>query len=384
MRIAIVHDYLTQYGGAERVLDEMKILYPDAPVYVSVYDPSAMPAHYRNWDIRCSWLNNLGGLRTKHRHLLPLLAGAFESLDLSDYDVVLASSSGLCHGVITGPHTCKVTYCHSPARFLWDFPGYARRERLSRSVRIAMTPFLSRLRQWDVAASARTDYWIATSDLVRRRIATTYRRESTIIPPPVDTSRFDVGRSHDGYFLLLMRLVGWKRADIVIEACNRLRLPLIVAGDGRSMPQLKAMAGPTVTFFGQANDEQMRALYANCRAFILPSEEDFGITPLEAMASGKPVIAYGAGGVLDTVIPGVTGTFFDEQTADCLTETLQPFDEKDYDPTVIRRHAEEFDSLRFRDRLHAMVLAAMRSHLRSVPLPMPLDVMEREPALAAE
>lgn len=381
MRVALVHDYLTQYGGAERVLDEFKLVFPDAPVFVSVLDLERMPPHYRDWDIRTSWLQQVPYLRRDPRKLLPLLPAAFEAFDLADYDVVLASSSGFCHGTLTGAQTCKITYCHSPPRFIWDYPAYARRENLSRGVQAALRPMLKGLRQWDMTSASRTDYWIAASGPVRKRIAKHYRRDSLVLQPPVDVSRFEPTREHDGYFLMLMRLVGWKRPDIVVEACSRLGLPLVVAGDGRELASLRRLAGPTVTFVGRVDDAQMRTLYARCKAFVLPSEEDFGITPLEAMASGKPVIAYAGGGALDTVVSGVTGTFFRAQAVDSVAEVLQGFDTRRFDAARIRRHAERFDSAIFRHRLNEFVTTCVESFEASVP---PLGDVSNPPAFAGD
>ncbi len=361
MKIALVHDYLTQYGGAERVLDEFKLVFPEAPVFVSVLNRERMPARYRDWEIRTSWLQRIPYLHADPRKLLPLLPAAFETFDFSGFDVVLASSSGFCHGTLTGAETCKITYCHSPPRFIWDYPAYSRREGLPRAVQAVFRPMLKGLRQWDMASANRTDYWIAASGAVRQRIAKHYRRDSLVLPPPVEMSRFRPTREHEGYFLMLMRLVGWKRPDIVVEASSRLGLPLVVAGDGRELASLRKIAGPTVKFVGRVDDSQMRTLYAGCQALILPSEEDFGITPLEAMASGKPVIAYGRGGVLETLIPGVTGTFFGEQTADSVAAALAAFDPTQFDTTVITRHVERFDATAFRSRLKAFVAASRES-----------------------
>ena len=298
----------------------------------------------------------------RHQAFLPLYPHAFESFDLSSYDLVVSSSSGFAHGVLTGTDTLHVCYCHAPPRFLWDYHRYVERERLGRAARLMVKPSLAWLRAWDRSAVDRADAWVSTSRVVRARIAKFYGKDSTIIPPPVQTSRFEVGREEGRYLLLLMRLVGWKRADIVVEACSRLGLPLVVAGNGRDEAHLRGIAGPSVRFVGQVNDAQMRGLYRDCKALILPSEEDFGITPLEAMSAGRPVIAFGRGGVLDTVQPGVTGRFFAAQTAEALMESLSGFDERDYDPAVIRRHAEGFDVSVVRRRMEHHVAGLLASH----------------------
>jgi glycosyltransferase involved in cell wall biosynthesis len=363
MKVAIVHDYLTQYGGAERVLDEIKALYPQAPVLVSLYDPHAMPPAYRDWDVRASWLNKLPLAHRKHQALLPLYPHVFENLDLSEYDLVISSSSGFAHGVLTGPQTTHVCYCHSPPRFLWDFHRYVERERLGRLARTLVGARLSQLRQWDRTSADRADAWISTSRVVRDRIRKYYGKDSTIIAPPVNTRRFDVGDGSGGYYLMLMRLVGWKRPDIVVEACSKLGVELVVAGDGRELGHLRELAGPSVRFVGRVNDQQMRGLYRDCRALILPSEEDFGITPLEAMASGRPVIAYGRGGALDTIRPGVTGLFFDEQSVDAVLAALVSFEACHFNPLAIRAHAEQFDTVMFRHRMIRFIDAQVDARL---------------------
>ena len=294
---------------------------------------------------------------------------AFECFDLSEYDLVVTSSSGFAHGVLTQPDTLNVCYCHSPPRFLWDYHRYAEREHLSRPARALLASQLIKLRQWDRTSANRTDVWVSTSNVVQKRVQRTYSQPSTIIPPPVDASRFDVGDGSGGFYLMLMRLVGWKRPDIVIDACSRLSLKLVVAGDGRELQALKERAGPTVQFVGRVNDTQMRELYRDCRALILPSEEDFGITPLEAMASGRPVIAYGRGGVLDTVVPGKTGTFFGEQTAESVAAALVGFDHDQFDPDAIRHHAEGFDSLAFQRRMRSLIDSHLARAAAAQPKP---------------
>jgi glycosyltransferase involved in cell wall biosynthesis len=380
MRVALVHDYLNQYGGAERVLEELHAMWPEAPVYTAIHDPDRLPERFRDWDIRTSGLNRLPFARRKHKALLFMLPQAFEAFDLDPYDLVISSSSGLAHGVLTRPQTLHLCYCHSPPRFLWDYHNYARREGLRGAPRILVEHALPRLRTWDRVAADRADSWIATSRLVRSRIAAFYGKPSTIIPPPVRVDQFTIATAPGSFFLLLMRLVGWKRADVAIDACSKLGLPLVVAGDGREAARLKARAGPTVTFVGQVGDAEIRRLLSGCRALILPSEEDFGLTPLEAMAAGRPVIAYGAGGVLDTVIPGQTGIFFERQTAEALADALTVFDERDYDPNVIRRHAEQFDSSAFALRMRRFVDRRATSHLaRTASQTAPLSP---KPALA--
>jgi glycosyltransferase involved in cell wall biosynthesis len=359
VKVALVHDALNQYGGAEKVLEEFHAIFPEAPIYCPVFRPSVLPRAFGDWDIRPSWLARIPGANRYHRAIFPLYPYAMHSLDLSSYDLVVSSSFNFAHQVVVSPDAHHICYCHSPSRFLWDFNGYTQREGLSASKRALVVPFLPSLRTFDFASAQRVDTWIATSRVVRQRIDKIYRRPSVIIPPPVNLHEFSPnGSGHDGYFLLLMRLVAWKRADIVIEACSRLGLPLVVAGDGRDDARLRPLAGPTVSFVGRVDGARKADLFARCAAFILPAIEDFGITPLEAMASGRPVIAVGKGGALDTVIPGLTGEFFAEQTVEGLLETLRCFKPDGYNPTVIRRHAASFGGEQFRKRIGDAVRAA--------------------------
>lgn len=367
MKVALVHDWLNQYGGAERVLEEFHALFPDAPVYVSMYDPDRMPKAYRDWDIRTSWMQRLPLVKKKHQPFMPLYPAAFESFDLAGYDLVLSSASAFCHGVITRPETCHVCYCHTPTRFMWNYFDYVKRESLGRHQQRALVPILFSLRTWDRVSADRVDYWIGNSRLVQKRIAKFYRRRSVVIHPPVSAERFQPSTGHDDYFLCLSRLIPYKRIDLAVQACTRIGARLLVAGSGRETERLKRMAGPTVEFLGRVDDEHMVELYSRCKAFLFPGEEDFGITPLEAMASGRPVIAYKSGGALDTVVPEVTGAFFNEQTVDSLARALQEFNPDAYDTTAIRAHAETFDASVFRARIREYVDECLARYHAGIP-----------------
>ncbi|MCF1504287.1 glycosyltransferase [Afifella sp. H1R] len=364
MRVALIHEALTVYGGAEKVLEELMRMFPEAPVFVPLYEPSAFPEIFHKADIRATWINRLPLVRRHHRALFPLYPLLMSSIDLSGYDLVISSSFNFAHNVVTPPESCHVCYCHSPPRFLWDYNAYARREGFGVWKRRVVESMLPRLRSMDRAAAQGVDFWVSTSTLVEQRIRKTYRRRSTIIPPPVDVNEFRPGSGRGEYFLLLMRLVGWKRPDIAVKACSELGVKLVVAGDGREMRHLKALAGPSVEFVGRVDGEAKAELYRNCTALILTSVEDFGITPLEAMASGRPVIALGEGGALDTVVPGETGELFDEQTCESLKRTLRHFNPERYDPAFIRRHAEIFDSRQFRTKLNSFLGRSVRLYSR--------------------
>ena len=355
MKVAIVHDWLNQRGGAEVVLEALVEMYSQAPVYTSMYGPQAMPQAYRSWDIRTSFMDRLPLVKRYHQPFLPLYPLAFESFDFTGYDLVISNKSGFCHGVITSPDTLHICYCLTPTRFLWDYSSYAQRERLRGLARLALPPFLSYLRLWDRAAADRADHFVAISRTVQQRIAKYYRRDSAIIHPPVDTTKFAPRNSHDDYFLIVSRLIPYKRIDLAVRAFNELGLPLVIIGDGRDRDNLQALAKSNIEFLGRVPDGEIGNYFARCRAFILPGQEDFCIAPVEAQAAGRPVIAYAAGGVLDTVREGVTGAFFHNQTPEALIKAIKEFDETGYDPAVIRRHAERFDKRVFKEQLSAFI-----------------------------
>ncbi len=360
MRVALVHDWLNQYGGAEQVLEALHAMYPDAPVYTSLYAPQRLPGTYRSWDIRTSFMQWLPAAKAHHQPFLPLFPLAFESFDFSGYDVVISNSSGFCHCVRTPSQTLHINYCLTPPRFLWNLEGYMAREQFPPALVKLLPMAIAPLRSWDLRAEERVDRFVAISHAVRDRIRERYHRDAAVIYPPVDTAAFQLIESEDSseserpaaevgeYLLVAGRLIPYKRVDLAVQACSQLGVPLVVAGEGRDRQALEALAGPTVRFEGYVSQERLRELYAGCSAFLFPGEEDFGIAPLEAQASGRPVIAYAAGGALDTVVDGVTGLFFHEPTPQSLADALRRFDGYTFDPTIIRRHALQFDASVFR------------------------------------
>jgi glycosyltransferase involved in cell wall biosynthesis len=338
-------------------------MWPEAPVYTSAYVPEVMPGAYRSWDIRTSFMQRLPGLRTQFQKYLPLFPLAFEQFDLSGYDLVVDNSSAFSYGVITRPETLHVSYCLTPARFLWNTHDYVRRESLGTAAQVALAPFLTGLRMWDRAAADRVDEFVAISTTIQARIRKFYRRESQVIPPPIDCRRFAVGEGGGDYYLIVSRLIPYKRIDLAIEACKRVGARLKIVGQGRDRERLEQIAGgsPLIEFLGYISDAEIRELWADCRAFIFPGEEDFGITPLEANAAGRPAIAYAAGGALDTIVDGQTGRFFRQPSADSLAEVLASFDPAQFDPTALRSHAEGYDVLVFKRRLREFVEAKLSS-----------------------
>lgn len=357
MKVAIVHDWLNQHGGAELVLEVLHQMFPQAPIYTSIYEPKAMPPAYRTWDIRTSIMQRLPWVKRHHQPFLPLYPLAFSRFELSDYDLVISNSSGFCHGVVTSRHTCHINYCLTPPRFLWLVERYLERERIARPVRWALHPVIAGLRTWDYAAAQRVNHFIGISQAVVERIATFYGRQAALIYPPVHTRRFScVPPSEVGdYFLVISRLVPYKRVDLAVQAFNELGLPLLIIGDGRDRGPLQRMARSNVRFAGRLPDEELRGLLARCRAFIFPGEDDFGIAPLEAQAAGRPVIAYAAGGALETVVVSRTGLFFHEASAAALAEVVRRFDQQDFDPQTIRCHAQTFDTEVFKAQFQAFV-----------------------------
>jgi glycosyltransferase involved in cell wall biosynthesis len=359
LKVAIVHDWLNQIGGAEGVLEALVEMFPDAPIYTSMYWPEEMPAAYRSWDIRTTWMDHLPGIYRHHQPYLLLYPLAFGGLDLQGYDLVISNKSAFCLGVHTSPETRHVCYCLTPTRFVWDFGSYVDREGVGGSAQRLVRPFLGRLQHWERAAAQRVDAFVAISREVQARIQSFYGRSSAIIYPPAHTERFVLSEGHGGYFLIVSRLIPYKRIDLVVRAFGELGLPLWIGGDGRDRQSLEAMAGPNVRFLGRVPDDELGPLLAGCRAFIFPGLEDFGIAPVEAMAAGRPVIAYAGGGALDSVVEGVTGTFFHEQTPQALAGAVRRFDETAYDPATIRAHAEQFDAQVFKAKMQAFVERVM-------------------------
>jgi len=366
MKLALVHDWLNQVGGAEDVLADLVTLYPNSPIYTSIYAPDIMPSAYRRWDIRCLWLDRMPGIHRHHQPYLPLYPLAWGSLDLSDYDVILSNKSGFCHGVQYDKKTLHVCYCLAPTRYVWQLDAYIARENLGGVVQSALRPLVERMKRWDYAAAQRVDDFIAISSEIQERIRTYYDRDSIVIYPPVETSRFiPVSPAEiSDYYLIVSRLIPYKRIDLAVQAATRLNLPLKIGGKGRDLDRLKAMAGPTVEFLGYVPDDDLPGLMARCKAFLFPGLEDFGITPVQAQAAGRPVIAYRGGGALDTVIPGQTGEFFDEMTVESLTSVLQSFQAQQYDSAAIRAQALRFDRAVFDRELTEFVAARWDVHQR--------------------
>jgi glycosyltransferase involved in cell wall biosynthesis len=351
MRTAIVHYWLLNRRGGEKVLDAICRLLPDADIFTLFCNPETLSAEVRRHRITTSFLNPL---RRWHRSLLPLMPMALESFDLRGYDLVVSSESGPAKGVITSSGTRHLCYCHTPMRYLWDlYPAYRNEWTRSRWKRAAMTPLSSYLRLWDFASAARVDRFLANSENVRGRIWKTYRRDSEVVHPPVDVESFEWKPAED-YFLIVSELVPYKQVSTAVRLFAKTGRRLKIAGGGPELRHLRRMAAPNVEFLGRVSDVELRDLYARSRALLLPGEEDFGITPVEALASGKPVIALGRGGALETVPPG-GGVFYDDASPEGLAEALQRFEK--LEPQIrhaeLQEHARRFSEAEFARKMTA-------------------------------
>lgn len=352
MRVALVHDYLNQYGGGERVLEAFCQIFPRAPIYTLLYDKVKTGSAFEGREIKTSFLQKVPLVKSHHRPFLMLMPLAIEQFDLSQYDLVLSDSHSYSKGVITSTNTFHICYCHTPIRYAWDDSHkYIEEFGYSRIVKKSIPFFMSYIRVWDEQAAQRVDKFIANSHFVAQRVEKYYRQAVTVIHPPVKTNLFYLASQPDEYFLVVGRFLPYKRFDLAIDAFNQLGLPLKIVGDGPDKKKLQAQARDNIEFVGLVSDQKLRDYYAHCQAFIFPQEEDFGIAAVEAMASGRPVIAYQSGGALEIVEPGLTGLFFKEQTPQALINTLKRFKSSDFDPEIIRQKAMEFDQERFKERI---------------------------------
>ncbi len=367
LKVAIVHDWLVSYAGADRVVDCMHHVFPDAPIYTLVYDKEKMPAWFRDYDIRTTWIQKLPFATKLYKKLLPLMPGAFEALDLSEYDLVLSSSSSCSKGVITRPDAVHICYCHTPIRYVWDF-YYTYRANANPLVRAVMPSQMHKLRQWDKCAADRVDYFIANSRYIAQRIKKYYRRDSDVIYPCVHINQSPFVEKED-FYLVVGRFTWYKRIDLAVAACTKLGRRLVVIGTGDEESRLKAMAGPTVEFKGGGlSDEEVRGYYLRAKAFLFPGEEDFGITPVEAQSAGTPVLAFGRGGACETVEDGRTGLLFHAQTVESLAECIEKFEAEGVacSKEEIRAHSLSFSEARFEEELRAYCERRVRDWRREL------------------
>jgi len=347
-RVAIIHFWLVGMRGGERVLERLIQLFPTADIFTHVYDEHAVSDIIRSRNVRTTFIQKLPGAKRHYQKYLPLMPMALEELDLRGYDLVISSESGPAKGVIAPPDALHVCYCHSPMRYLWDhYKDYY--DAAGPVARLAMPWLYHRLRVWDTVSAARVDRFVANSGFVQRRIAKAYRRESTVVYPPVDVSLFRVAQEAGPAYLWVGQMTPYKRADLAVDAFTALGKPLLMVGDGLMAKALRRRAGPNITFKPRLSFGELREAYANCRALVFTSEEDFGIVAVEAMAAGRPVIAYGRGGALDTVVPEQTGVFFREQTKESLIDAVERFETwlPHFRPSDATAQAAKFSPERF-------------------------------------
>ena len=365
-KVALVHDWLTGMRGGERCLEVFCELFPSADLYTLVHARGSVAPVIERRRIVTSFIQRLPQAERRYRHYLPLFPAAVRAFDLSGYDLVLSSSHAVAKGVRVPAGARHVCYCFTPMRYIWDLYDDYFGAQAGLATRLFMPPVAAWLRRWDRATAAGVHHFVAISRFVADRIRRTYGRDADVIYPPVDVSRFRIEDSPGEFYLVVSALTPYKRVDLAVEACNRLGRRLVVVGTGPEERRLRALAGPTVELLGWRDDARTAELYARCRALLFPPLEDFGITPLEAMAAGRPVIAYGQGGARETVVPPgegepPTGLFFDRQTVDALIDAIRRFesDAQAFEPKALRRRAEAFDRPLFKERVHAYLRARL-------------------------
>lgn len=354
MKVAIVHDWLVTYAGADRVVDQLHQLFPNAPIYTLVYDKAKMPKQFESYDIRTTYVQKIPFATKLYKSMLTLMPRAFEQLDLSEYDLVISSCSSCSKGVITRSDAVHICYCHTPIRYVWDF-YYTYLQNAGWLKRRLMPGMIHRVRIWDRLAADRVDHFVANSRYIAKRIEKYYRRDAQVIYPGVHINEYDIQEQPEDYYLMVGRMTYYKRCDIAVQACTALNKRLIVVGRGDEEKKLRAMAGASVSFTGALSDEEIKKLYLGAKAFLFPGEEDFGITPVEAQSAGCPVLAFGRGGATETVLDGQTGLMFEQQTVEAMQACIQRFEEKGVSFTrqQIREHSKKFSEERFRDEIWA-------------------------------
>lgn len=364
MKVALVHDFLKSMGGAERVLSALSEVYPDAPIYTLFYDKKSIKGYFDEDKIMASKLQKYRWRKNHHKYLLPKMSGAIEQFDLSGFDVVISSSAAWSKGILTKPETLHICYCHTPTRFLWDWHHQYLSEEAGVMKKMILGPMLKKLRIWDKIAADRPDVFVANSVNTAIRIKKYYRREAEIIYPPVEVDSKEVSSKSKKYFLIVSRLSPYKNVELAVRTFNNLGLPLKIVGEGRQKRYLEKIAQKNIEFLGFLPDKDVEKLYSECRAFIFtPEDEDFGITPVEAMAYGKPVIARRRGGPKETIKEGVTGEFFGAPTEDALALAVKRFisNEQNYDSREIRKHAEKFDKQIFQQKIKHLVESRVKN-----------------------
>lgn len=363
MKIALAHDHLISDGGAERVLKAFAEIWPDAPIYTLIYDPPKTHSFFEERIVKTSYLQKLPLRSRKYQWYLPLRPKAVESFNFDDFDVVLSNSSALMKGIRTTERTLHIDYCHTPTRFLWVDPeNYLDPLEKYWPINTLSNTYKEHLKQWDISAAKKVNCFLTNTQNVNKRIKQHYQRNAKVIYPPVDTHLFSIADKTENYFLVGGRITSYKRFDLVIEAFNKLLIPLKVFGIGPWLPAIKEKAGPHIEFVGSVSEKEKAQLYAKAQAFIYPQVEDFGITAVESMASGRPVIAYREGGALETVVEGKTGVFFDNQDWHSLADAIIRFKANNFNPITIKRHADRFSVDKFKQAIKQTVESSWELH----------------------
>jgi glycosyltransferase involved in cell wall biosynthesis len=356
VKVAIVHYWLVGMRGGEKVVEALCEMYPQADIFTHVYDPDAVSDRIKQHRVIPTFINGLPRASRMYKSYLPLMPAALEQLDLRGYDLILSSESGPAKGVVPQPDALHVCYCHTPMRYVWNM-YHEYRERAGWMARLLMPTLTHYLRMWDVTSAARVDSFVANSATVARRINRYYNMDAAVIYPPVDTDAFSVVATSElaDYYLMAGELVRYKRPELAVQAFNKMKLNLVIIGGGEMLEELRRLAGPTITIMGQQPFDVLKEHYAKCRALIFPGEEDFGMVPVEAMASGRPVVAFGKGGATETVKDGVTGIYFNEQTVEAICSAVSRLGDMQIDPQAIAQHAKQFGRDQFFERMRAHI-----------------------------
>lgn len=360
LKTAIVHDWFCNMGGGDKVVEDFLDVMPNSPIYTSCYLKTSLTSKLKQADIRVSFIQkHLNQRKDNHQKFFPVMPMAFEEFDFNEYDIVLSSSSSCAKGIVTNPEALHICYCNTPMRYAWEY--YHEYTENMGSIKKKLVKYLIHyMRIWDAVSANRVDCFIANSQNVANRIWKHYRRKATVIHPPIDTEYFIPGDADGDFYLCVSRLVKYKRIDLAVAACNRLKLPLVIIGQGTEMGNLRNMAGKTVQILGRQPDEVVREYYQKCKAFLFPGEEDFGMTPLETQSCGRPVIAFGKGGALETVVEGKTGMFFKEQTVECLMDAIRMFQIKEFSKEDCIENARQYSVEEFKRKMQEEITMRYR------------------------
>jgi len=355
MKLAIVHDFLNQYGGAERVVGYFLKLFPEVPIYTSIYFPDHTFNLFKHKKIITTFMQKIPGIRKYYKNFFFLYPYAFRSLKLGNYEIILSSSSSYSHFINKYKNSVLINYCYTPPRFLWESESYLEGEKISNALSAVIKPVIYFLRKMDLNQSKKVDYYIAISEYVRNKIRKIYNRKSIVIYPPIETQKYRFRKDKDDFYIVVSRLKGYKRVDIAIEAFNILGKELLIVGTGEDENNLRKISGENIKFLGSVSDNKLLDLYSRAKALVFTGKEDFGLTPIEAQASGTPVVAYGEGGILETIVKGKTGFFFNKWKPGALVDVIKKFEKNPLDPVRCRENAARFDFKNFKKGIKSFI-----------------------------